>query len=91
MAEASRKRTSRKSAANGTLKSVNPRTGEVMREIPTTPVEEVRNVVERARKVQPEWADIAPEGRARILSEVRHRIYELQDRIVETVSARSFM
>ena len=86
MAQTTRKST-RKKSSNGSLKSFNPRTGEVMREISTTPVEEVRNVVERARKVQPEWADIAPEGRARILSEVRHRIYELQDRIVETVSA----
>lgn len=88
MAESTtRKRTSRKASANGTLKSVNPRTGEVMREIPTTPVAEVSEVVERARKVQPEWAAIDPEGRAHILKEVRHRIYDLQDKIVETVSA----
>src|ERR671920_2294166 len=87
MAQPSTRKRTRNDGSNGTLKSFNPRTGEVMRVIPTTPVEEVREVVERARKVQPEWAAIDPEGRAHILSEVRHRIYELQDKIVETVSA----
>ena len=87
MAQSSTRKRTRGDGPSGTLKSFNPRTGEVMREIPTTPVEEVREVVERARKVQPEWAAIDPEGRAHILSEVRHRIYELQDKIIETVSA----
>ena len=82
-----RKRTTRRTTANGSkLKSFNPRTGEVMREIPATPVAEVKEVVERARKVQPEWADIAPEGRARMLREVRYRFYDHMDEIVETVS-----
>lgn len=72
-----------------TLKSINPRTGEVMREIPTTPVEEVPVVVERARKMAPEWAAIGVEGRARMLDEVRHRIHERLDDITEVVSAET--
>ena len=69
------------------LTSLNPRTGEVRGEVPATAPGEVADVVERARKVAPEWAAIAPEGRARMMREVRHRIYDRLDDIVETVAA----
>lgn len=86
MATTAKSRGSRRSKKPETLKSINPRTGEVMREIPTTPVEEVSVAVERARKMAPEWAGIGPEGRVRMLGEVRHRIYERLDEIVEVIS-----
>lgn len=80
-----------KTSGNGTatqmLKSFNPRTGEIRGEIPATPLAEVPLVVERARKMAPEWAAIGPTGRARMLREVRHRVYDRLDDIVETVSA----
>jgi succinate-semialdehyde dehydrogenase/glutarate-semialdehyde dehydrogenase len=60
-----------------------------MAEITTTPVGEVREAVERARKVQPEWAAIGPEGRARAMRQVRHRLYDRLEDVVETVSAES--
>ncbi|MDQ3914709.1 MAG: aldehyde dehydrogenase family protein [Actinomycetota bacterium] len=69
------------------LKSFNPRTGEVMREIEQTPVAEVAEAVARARKVAPEWAAIPPQGRVRILREVRYRIAKRIDDIVAAVSA----
>ncbi len=69
------------------LKSFNPQTGEVMKEIPTVAPGEVADIVAQARKVAPEWGAIPPEGRARILSEVRYRMYELMDDIVDTVAA----
>ena len=75
--------------ASPTLKSFNPQTGAVMREIQTHSPEEVREAVERARKVAPEWAAIPPEGRANILREVRYRMYELMDEIVETVASET--
>ena len=68
------------------LKSINPRTGEVLAEIEPTPVGDVREIVSQARKVQPEWAAIPPEGRARFIKEVRHRFHERLDQIVEVVS-----
>ena len=77
----------KKSKGPAMLKSFNPRTGEVMREIPSVSLEDVREAVEQARKVAPEWAAIAPAGRARLLRDVRYKVYELQDEIVETVSA----
>ncbi|CAN5722477.1 aldehyde dehydrogenase family protein [soil metagenome] len=74
------------SSKSPTLKSTNPQTGEVLGEISPSKPEEVRGIVEAARKVQPEWAAIAPRGRARHLREVRHRIYRHLDDIVETIS-----
>jgi acyl-CoA reductase-like NAD-dependent aldehyde dehydrogenase len=68
------------------LKSFNPRTGEVVREVETTPVAEVAEIVGRARKVAPEWAAIPPQGRVRILREVRYRIAKRIDDIVDAVS-----
>jgi acyl-CoA reductase-like NAD-dependent aldehyde dehydrogenase len=75
-------------SVNGTgrLESFNPRTGEVMRTVESTPVAEVAEVVARARKVAPEWAAIPPQGRARILREVRFRIGKKIDDIVDAVS-----
>jgi acyl-CoA reductase-like NAD-dependent aldehyde dehydrogenase len=91
MAEAktTRARTTRTRAASKspqTLKSINPQTGEVRGEIPAIAPGEVADIVAQARKVAPEWAAIAPEGRARILREVRYRMYELMDEIVDTVA-----
>ena len=74
------------SRAATSLKSFNPRTGEVMREIPTTPVGDVAEIVAQARKVQPEWAAIPIEGRARMLREVMYRLNERVDDIVDIVS-----
>ena len=86
-----RKPAARKSRAKTppTLKSMNPRTGETLREIPTVSPDEVRDAVELARKVAPEWGAISPEGRAHILREVRYRMYSMMDEIVETVSAET--
>ena len=83
------RRVASKRTGNGMLKSFNPRTGEVMREIATTPVGDVSEIVAQARKVQPEWAAIPPAGRGRYLREVAHNIYDRMDDIIETVSAES--
>ena len=68
------------------LESFNPRTGEVVGTVEATPVAEVAEVVARARKVAPEWAAVPPQGRARMLSEVRFRIARKIDEIVDAVS-----
>jgi acyl-CoA reductase-like NAD-dependent aldehyde dehydrogenase len=75
-----------RSSKSPTLKSMNPQTGEVLGEIVPSRPEEVPGIVDAARKVQPEWAAIAPKGRARHLREVRHSIYRHLDEIVETVT-----
>lgn len=73
-------------AENGRLESHDPRTGRVVRTVEATPVAEVAEVVARARKVAPEWAAIPPQGRARIMREVRFRIAKKIDDIVDAVS-----
>lgn len=70
----------------GRLESFNPRTGEVVRTVEATPAAEVADVVAHARKVAPEWAAIPPQGRVRILREVRYRIAKKIDDIVDAVS-----
>lgn len=89
MAESSSSNGAPASTTPSSLKSFNPQTGVVMREIRTHSPDEVRDAVERARKVAPEWAAIPPEGRAHILREVRYRMYELMDEIVETVASET--
>jgi acyl-CoA reductase-like NAD-dependent aldehyde dehydrogenase len=71
----------------GKLKSFNPCTGETLTEIKANSAGECTDAVAAARKVAPEWAAIPPAGRARMLREVRHSIYDHLDSIVETVSA----
>ncbi|HET7481989.1 MAG TPA: aldehyde dehydrogenase family protein [Actinomycetota bacterium] len=84
-----RRRVASKKTQNGTLKSFNPRTGEVMREIATTPVGDVKEIVAQARKVQSEWAAIDPAGRGRYLREVAHNMYDRLDDISAVVSAEA--
>lgn len=82
-------RTRQKTSSNGTLKSFNPRTGEVMREIPAVAPAEVRDFVEQARKVAPEWAAIDPQGRARHIREIRVQLKKRADEIAEIIAAET--
>ncbi len=68
------------------LRSFSPATGEVLGEVQANSPADVKDAVARARKVAPEWAAIPPEGRARMLREVRYRINARIDDIVKTVS-----
>src|SRR3990170_5504600 len=79
----------RAASKNGKLKSFNPRTGEVMREIPAVAPGEVHDYVEQARKVAPEWGAIDPEGRARHMREIRVRLKENADDIAEVIAAET--
>jgi acyl-CoA reductase-like NAD-dependent aldehyde dehydrogenase len=71
------------------LRSFNPRTGETIGTVTANAPAEVPGIVESARKVAPEWGAIDPAGRAALLKEVRHRIYDRLDDIVETVAGET--
>ena len=87
---ATRTKTGSKSRNGSTsLKSFNPRTGETIREIPAVSPAEVRDYVEQARKVAPEWGAIDPEGRVRILREIRVNIKKKADEIVDIVATET--
>lgn len=80
---------SKSSKSNGspqTLKSFNPRTGETIREVPAIAPAEVRDIVDQARKVAPEWGAIDVDGRVRHMREIRTRIKAKSDEIVEVTS-----
>jgi acyl-CoA reductase-like NAD-dependent aldehyde dehydrogenase len=49
------------------LTSHNPATGEVVGDVPVTPVEEIPGIVARARAAQPAWEALGLEGRAGVL------------------------
>ena len=71
------------------LRSFNPRTGATIREIAAISPAEVRDVVEQARKVAPEWGAIDPEGRVRILRNIRTRIKDKTEEIVDVVTSET--
>jgi len=80
-------RAGKKQPRSSALPSTNPQTGEALGDVRATTPDEVRDIVAVARKVQPEWAAIAPQGRARHLGAVRHAIYDHLDEIVETIAS----
>src|SRR5262245_56343545 len=51
-------------SARQSLKSVNPATGEMVGQVPITPVDQVPAIVARARAAQPAWRALGPQGRA---------------------------
>ncbi|MDQ4094742.1 MAG: aldehyde dehydrogenase family protein [Actinomycetota bacterium] len=79
-----RRRTTKPKAPDKLVR-FNPSTGEKFGEVPANSPGEIRDIVQQARKVQPEWEAIEPAGRARILRELRTAIYNRIDDIVETV------
>src|SRR2546423_5759819 len=71
------------------LQSFDPAKGQVVGEIRANTPDEVRAAVEHARKAFPEWAALSPKRRAAHLKEVRHRIFQSLDPIVETISTEN--
>jgi acyl-CoA reductase-like NAD-dependent aldehyde dehydrogenase len=72
-----------------TLQSFDPARGRVIGEIPASTPEEVRAAIEHARKMAPEWAALTPKERAGRLREIRHRIFENLEPILETISTEN--
>jgi acyl-CoA reductase-like NAD-dependent aldehyde dehydrogenase len=68
------------------LKSYNPATGEVLGEVPVTPVQEISDVVARARAAQPAWNAIGLEGRAELLKKTATIFAERAQRHAELIT-----
>ena len=64
-----------------TLGSMNPATGEVVGEVPITPVDRIPQLVHDARKAQVGWGAIPLEERAKILIEAGKCLEEDAERI----------
>ncbi len=59
------------------LKSFDPATGELVGEVPTTPVTRVPETVSRARAVQPAWEALGSRARAQLLAGTARRFDDL--------------
>ncbi len=67
----------------------NPATGKVIRHVPITSPEEVREIVARARDAQPAWESLGFEGRGRVLRRAQKWVLDNADRVIETIVAET--
>ena len=72
-------------AQQDTITVENPATGQVIRTLPATPLDEVRVLVDRARSAQPAWEALGFEGRGRVLRRMQKWMVDNADRIIQTL------
>jgi acyl-CoA reductase-like NAD-dependent aldehyde dehydrogenase len=63
----------------------NPATGQVIASVPVLSVDEVADVVARARAAQPGWEALGFEGRGRILRRAQKWLLDNADRVAQTI------
>jgi acyl-CoA reductase-like NAD-dependent aldehyde dehydrogenase len=68
------------------ISSVNPATGEVLRELECAGESEVRAAVARARAAQPAWADLGVRRRIGVLRDFQRRLHEKKSEISEAIT-----
>lgn len=68
------------------LQCRNPRTGEVLREIPKTRNEDLQGIFERADRAQKLWAKVPPKLRARKLRQLREVLVRKSQEIASVIS-----
>jgi succinate-semialdehyde dehydrogenase/glutarate-semialdehyde dehydrogenase len=68
------------------LKSHDPATGEVMGEVPLTPVADIPGIVARARAAQPAWDALGLEGRAELLKRTQAIFQERVQQLGELIT-----
>ena len=71
--------------AIGTLESFNPATGERLGSVPTTPPDQVQQVVEEVAQVQPFWAQLTLSDRARYLERAAQVVIDESDQIRDLI------
>jgi acyl-CoA reductase-like NAD-dependent aldehyde dehydrogenase len=71
--------------ATGQLESFNPATGELIGSVPITAPEDVQAVVEAVAKVQPFWAQLTLEDRARYLERAGQVLIDESDEIRDLI------
>jgi succinate-semialdehyde dehydrogenase/glutarate-semialdehyde dehydrogenase len=68
------------------ISSVNPATGEVLRELACATENEVLGAVGRARTAQATWAEIGVRKRIAVMREFQHRLHEKKSEIAEAIT-----
>ncbi|HKH97763.1 MAG TPA: aldehyde dehydrogenase family protein [Candidatus Sulfotelmatobacter sp.] len=72
--------------ASGKIASVNPATGEILRELDCAGELEVLAAVERARSAQPAWAELGLRRRIAILREFQAKLYAKKSEIAAAIT-----
>src|SRR5215469_16627809 len=72
--------------AAGKIVSVNPATGDVLREFDCACEGDIESAVERARAAQPAWAEIGLKQRIAILREFQHKLYLKKSEVAATIT-----
>ena len=72
--------------AGRTIKSVNPATGAVLRQIDCASDADVRAAVERARRAQPEWNALGVERRIEILRRFQRVLFDRKTEIARAIT-----
>jgi len=68
------------------LVSVNPATGETLREFGCTDESEVSEAVERARFAQPAWAELGIQHRLAVVKKFQHLLHERKSQIAQLIT-----
>src|SRR6188508_2524021 len=63
----------------------NPATGELIRSVHATSVDELRAMAERGRAAQPAWEALGFEGRGRILRRAQKWVTDNAERVIDTI------
>jgi acyl-CoA reductase-like NAD-dependent aldehyde dehydrogenase len=69
--------------------SVNPATGEVLRELGCTDESEVSEAVERARSAQPAWFEVGIRHRIKVLKKFQHLLHERKSVIAQLITCEA--
>jgi acyl-CoA reductase-like NAD-dependent aldehyde dehydrogenase len=72
-------------AAQATIAVENPATGELLTTVPLLGADEVRRMVERARRAQPGWAELGFEARGRIMRRAQKWMVDNVERVIDVV------
>jgi acyl-CoA reductase-like NAD-dependent aldehyde dehydrogenase len=70
-------------AANGQIAVENPATGEVIGHVDDMSAEQVRAIVERARRAQPAWEALGFDARADVMLALRHWLVQNRGRVID--------
>ncbi len=68
------------------ISSVNPATGEVLREFECASEDEVQAAVARARAAQPAWAELGTRHRIAVIREFQRRLYKRKSEIAAAIT-----
>lgn len=72
-----------------TIISKNPLTGETIQEVPVTPLEEIPQIIEKAKLAQKKWSELTPKQRANILKPMQFKLLNEMDSFAKRISTET--